>query len=175
MVKWKQAWTKLSNYARHDLKEIAFPSSLPDPPHLKPRRKLTWPEWLEVLKKASRLYVESWKRDISDEIDVLEGRAPPPKTKNGSKTENGAHDREPSTLEDVAVAARGGMETLRPVLQRIYMTRATAYKDALKNFIEGYQEGIAETMASKESLKSPVHEEGRNSTKEEKKGDNPEQ
>lgn len=169
MVRWKQVWRKVSNYVRYDLKEIAFPSSLPDPPHLKPRKKLTWPEWLEVLKKASKLYVESWKRDISDEIDVLEGRAPPPKTGNGSTTENGGRDREPSTLEDVAVAARGGMETLRPVLQRIYMTRATAYKDALKNFIQGYQEGISETMASKEFLKTAVHEEDRNSTKEEKK------
>lgn len=175
MVRWKQVRRKISNYVRYDLKEIAFPSSLPDPPHLKPRTKLTWTQWLEVLKKASRLYVESWKRDISDDIDVLEGRTPPPKTGNGSKTENGGRDREPSTLEDVAVAARGGMETLRPVLQRIYMTRATAYKDALKNFIQGYQEGISETMAFKESLKSAVHEKGRNSTKEEKKEDKREQ
>ena len=32
---------------------------------------------------------------------MLEGRTPPPKTGNGSKTENGGRDREPSTLEDV--------------------------------------------------------------------------
>ncbi|MFQ6635723.1 hypothetical protein Gotur_010816, partial [Gossypium turneri] len=32
------------------------------------------------------------------------------------------------------------METLRPALQRLYMTRASAYRDALKSFIEGYQE-----------------------------------
>ncbi|KAK9118230.1 hypothetical protein Scep_016323 [Stephania cephalantha] len=36
------------------------------------------------------------------------------------------------------VAARGGMETLRPALQRLCMTRAPAYRDALKGFIEGY-------------------------------------
>ncbi|MFQ6668903.1 hypothetical protein Gotur_034370 [Gossypium turneri] len=34
------------------------------------------------------------------------------------------------------------METLRPGLQRLYMTRASAYRDALMSFIEGYQEGI---------------------------------
>lgn len=50
-----------------------------------------------------------------------------------------------------AVAARGGMETLRPALQRVYVTRASAYKDALKNFIQGYQEGIQQTMEKKDS------------------------
>lgn len=50
-----------------------------------------------------------------------------------------------------ALAARGGMETLRPALQRVYMTRASAYRDALKSFIEGYQEGIQQIMQKKES------------------------
>ncbi|KAH7554120.1 hypothetical protein JRO89_XS12G0116100 [Xanthoceras sorbifolium] len=49
----------------------------------------------------------------------------------------------------LAVAARGGMETLRPALQRVYMTRASAYRDALKSFIEGYQEGIQKVMEKK--------------------------
>ena len=50
----------------------------------------------------------------------------------------------------LVVAARGGMETLRPALQRVYMTRASAYRDALKSFIEGYQEGIQHVMVKKE-------------------------
>jgi hypothetical protein len=33
------------------------------------------------------------------------------------------------------MAARGGMDTLRTALQqRVYMTRASAYRDALKKF-----------------------------------------
>ncbi|MFQ6621633.1 hypothetical protein Gotur_003025 [Gossypium turneri] len=40
------------------------------------------------------------------------------------------------------------METLRPALQRLYMTRASAYRDALKSFIEGYQEGIQQYFFS---------------------------
>ncbi|PPR93161.1 hypothetical protein GOBAR_AA27512 [Gossypium barbadense] len=40
--------------------------------------------------------------------------------------------------EKKSIAARGGMETLRSALQRLYMTRASAYRDALKSFIEGY-------------------------------------
>ncbi len=48
-----------------------------------------------------------------------------------------------------ALAARAGAEHIRPALQRLYMTRATAYRDALKSFVEGYQEGIAEVLAEK--------------------------
>ena len=51
----------------------------------------------------------------------------------------------------IAVAARGGMETLRPALQRVYMTRASAYRDALKSFIEGYQEGVQQVMEKRDS------------------------
>lgn len=46
------------------------------------------------------------------------------------------------------MAARAGAEHIKPALQRIYMTRATAYRDALKSFVEGYQEGVAEVMTN---------------------------
>ncbi|MBA0850180.1 hypothetical protein Goshw_026459 [Gossypium schwendimanii] len=42
------------------------------------------------------------------------------------------------------------METLSLALQRLYMTRASAYRDALKSFIEGYQEAIEQIMEKKE-------------------------
>ena len=51
------------------------------------------------------------------------------------------------------------METLRPALQRLYMTRASAYRDALKSFIEGYQEGIQQIM-EKEEDSSKAQQEG---------------
>lgn len=43
-MKLKVVCRKVYDYVRYDLKEIAFPSSLPDPPHIKRRRKLTWTE-----------------------------------------------------------------------------------------------------------------------------------
>lgn len=46
------------------------------------------------------------------------------------------------------------METLRPALQRLYMTRASAYRDALKSFIVGYQEGVQQVMEKKEDSKT---------------------
>ncbi|KAG8474502.1 hypothetical protein CXB51_031164 [Gossypium anomalum] len=58
-----------------------------------------------------------------------------------------------------AIVARGGVETLRPALQRLYMTRASTYRDALKSFIEGYQEGIEQIMEKKEDS-SKAQQEG---------------
>ncbi|KAJ0553986.1 hypothetical protein HanRHA438_Chr08g0356301 [Helianthus annuus] len=43
-MKVRVVWRKVCDYVRNDLKEIAFPSSLPDPPHFKKRRKLTLKE-----------------------------------------------------------------------------------------------------------------------------------
>ncbi|KAL6005357.1 hypothetical protein ACLOJK_005923 [Asimina triloba] len=151
-MKLKIVCRKLYDYVRYDLKEIAFPSSLPDPPHIIKRRKLTWKERLEVFKKACRLYAASWVRDIGPDL-----RPDDYKKDEGSSVdkENGANEqKEPSTLEDLAVAARGGMETLRPALQQVYMARASAYRDALKSFIQGYQEGIQQVLAAKEDAQS---------------------
>ncbi|KAL5155546.1 hypothetical protein HKD37_19G054619 [Glycine soja] len=144
---------KIYDYIRYDLKEIAFPSSLPDPPHIKKRRKLTWDQRIWVLKRAARLYAASWVRDIGPDLrpdDYKKDGDMTDETNGEKKTTIG---KEPSTLEDLAVAARGGMETLRPALQRVYMTRASAYRDALKSFIEGYQEGVQQVMEKKEDSK----------------------
>lgn len=43
-MKLRVVCRKVYDYVRYDLKEIAFPSSLPDPPHIKKRGKLTWKE-----------------------------------------------------------------------------------------------------------------------------------
>ncbi|XP_059662791.1 uncharacterized protein LOC132308657 [Cornus florida] len=149
---------KVYDYIRYDLKEIAFPSSLPDPPHIKKRRKLTWRERYLVLKEASRLYAASWVRDIGPDLRPNDYK----KNEESVDKSNGENckskERESSTLEDLAVAARGGMETLRPALQRVYMTRASAYRDALKSFIEGYQEGIQQVMEKNEDSKSQQEE-----------------
>lgn len=50
------------------------------------------------------------------------------------------------------------METLRPALHRLYMTRASHYKDALASFIKGYHEGLQQVMQNKEESKAPADE-----------------
>ncbi|KAJ7976360.1 Embryo defective protein [Quillaja saponaria] len=153
-MKLKVVCRKVYDYIRYDLKEIAFPSSLPDPPHIKKRRKLTWHERFLVLKEASRLYGASWVRDIGPELRPNDYKKKEATDDKPDGVERTIKEKEPSTLEDLAVAARGGMETLRPALQRMYMTRASAYRDALKSFIQGYQEGIKQTMEKKEDSES---------------------
>ncbi|CAI9095220.1 OLC1v1031107C1 [Oldenlandia corymbosa var. corymbosa] len=156
-MKIKVVYRKVYDYVRYDLKEIAFPSSLPDPPHFKKRRKLTWKERFLVLKEATRLYGASWVRDISPELRPNDYKKLVENGVEFDEATGGKTEKEPSTLEDLAVAARGGMETLRPALQRVYMTRASAYRDALKSFIEGYQEGIKNVMEKKDS-RSPLED-----------------
>ncbi|KAG5556498.1 hypothetical protein RHGRI_006936 [Rhododendron griersonianum] len=157
-MKLKVVARKVYDYVRYDLKEIAFPSSLPDPPHIKKRRKLTWKERYLVLKEASRLYAASWVRDIGPELRPNEYKKNEDSEDKTSGVNGTTKDKEPSTLEDLAVAARGGMETLRPVLQRVYMTRASAYRDALRSFIEGYQEGIQQVMEKREDSSAQQEE-----------------
>lgn len=50
------------------------------------------------------------------------------------------------------------METLRPALHRLYMTRASQYKDALTSFIQGYHEGLQQVMQKKEESEVPADE-----------------
>ncbi|XP_026415431.1 uncharacterized protein LOC113310846 isoform X1 [Papaver somniferum] len=153
-MKLKVVCWKAYNYVRYDLKQIAFPSSLPDPLHITKRRKLTWKERYYVLKQASGLYAASWVRDIGPDLRPNDYKKEDQFTDKHDDGVNAiANDKEPSTLEDLAVAARGGMETLRPALQRVYMTRASSYRDALKSFIQGYQEGIQQVMSGKDDPK----------------------
>jgi len=147
-MKVRVAWRNIKNYVKHDLKEIAFPSSLPNPPSFqaKPKpRKLALKDHLQILRTAFSLHAKSftregltkedWKKAGLDEEDDLESVA----KKDAA---------EPSSVEELALAARAGAEHIKPALQRIYMTRATAYRDALKSFVEGYQEGVAEVMTN---------------------------
>lgn len=160
-LKPRVVWKKFRDYVRYDLKEIAFPSSLPDPPHIKKRRELTWHERFLVLKKASRLYAASWVRDIGPDLRPNDYK----KVEENDAGNNVNKKEEPSTLEDLAIAARGGMETLRPALQRVYMTRASAYRDALKSFIVGYQEGLRDVMGQKNSFEFPSEDHDAEKTK----------
>ncbi|KAB2064133.1 hypothetical protein ES319_A09G000200v1 [Gossypium barbadense] len=103
-----------------------------------------------VLKEASRLYAASWVRDIGPDLRP-----------NDYKKDDGTEGK---SNRDKTIAARGGMETLGPALERLYMTRASAYRDALKSFIEGYEEGIQQVMEKKEDS-SIAQQEGNNTDK----------
>ncbi|KAF2289687.1 hypothetical protein GH714_037941 [Hevea brasiliensis] len=108
----------------------------------------------KVLREASRLYAASWVRDIGPDLRPNDCKKEGTEDRSSGRKSTSTPEKEPSVFEDLAVAARGGMETLRPALQRVYMTRASAYRDALKSFIEGYQEGVQQVREKKEESKS---------------------
>ncbi|TVU18274.1 hypothetical protein EJB05_34363, partial [Eragrostis curvula] len=165
-MKLRVVCRKLYDYVRYDLKEIAFPSSLPDPPHIKKRPKLTWHDRWCILKEATKLYGASWVRNIGPELrpnDYKKEETEDDEASGPKSEKKGKSSSEPSLLEDIAVAARGGAETLKPALRRIYMTRASTYTDAMKNFVETYQEGL------KDQLQEKADEEGR----QQQQGDEP--
>eukprot|EP00850_Spirogloea_muscicola_P002085 SM000008S22174 [mRNA] locus=s8:191928:193466:+ [translate_table: standard] len=129
-------WRKPLAWLRYDLPEIVFPSSIPDPPHLRPppRRRLTWQERQEVLVDSWVEYKQTWMRRREDRSIALS---------KDLKGEMG----EATMAEEIAVIARVGGEGLKPALRHIFMTRAAAYRDALQQFVAGYQEGVSEVSA----------------------------
>ncbi|KAJ0027382.1 hypothetical protein Pint_36108 [Pistacia integerrima] len=120
-MKVKVVCRKVYDYIRYDLKEIAFPSSLPDPPHIKKRRKLTWNERFLVLKEASRLYAASWVRDIGPDLrpnDYKKDDETDDDRANGAKS--ATNEKEPSTLEDLGVFLE--QHLISDVLKSIFTT-----------------------------------------------------
>ncbi|KAF0924102.1 hypothetical protein E2562_008424 [Oryza meyeriana var. granulata] len=141
-MKFRVVCRKLYDYVRYDLKEIAFPSSLPDPPHIKKRPKLTWKDKWCILKEATRLYGASWVRDIGPDLRPNDYKKATEEL--DIKTEEARS--EPTVVEDFLGALKGGAEKAKPALQRLYMARASNYTDALKNYVESYKEGLKEHL-----------------------------
>lgn len=158
-MKFRVVCRKLYDYVRYDLKEIAFPSSLPDPPHIKKRPKLTLKDKWCILKEATRLYGASWVRDIGPDLRPNDYKKV--KEEPDIKTEEGSS--EPTTVEDLLGALKGGAEKAKPALQRMYMARASNYTDALKNYVESYKEGLKEHL--EEEAMGKGHRQGNDATK----------
>jgi len=126
---------KLYDYVRYDLKEIAFPSSLPDPPNIKKRPKLTWEQriWvcptpfiinashfhcvelvcfltfsLQVLKKATRLYAASWVRDIGPDLRPNDYKTDEMNDESNAQKKT-AKDKELSIVEELGTISFAGL------------------------------------------------------------------
>ena len=42
-----------------------------------------------------------------------------------------------------AAVARGGVQSMKPYMQQLYSSRAMLYRDALREFLKGYREGLS--------------------------------
>ncbi|KAF7038235.1 hypothetical protein CFC21_048443 [Triticum aestivum] len=129
-MKFRVVCRKVYDYVRYDLKEIAFPSSLPDPPGTK---------------RPTRLYGASWVRDIGPEI-------------RPNDYKKAKEEYEPNSAEGETKSGPTVLEDLAPVLWRIYMTRASTYTSAVKNYVETYQEGLKDVLDEKATGKG--HQQG---------------
>eukprot|EP00850_Spirogloea_muscicola_P007090 SM000035S13070 [mRNA] locus=s35:275875:277410:- [translate_table: standard] len=148
-MKLAALWRKSLAWLRYDLPEIVFPSSIPDPPHLRPppRRRLTWQERQKVLVDSWVEYKQTW---MSPREDRSTASRKDLKGEMGEATmaeEMGMNLHPSHSIVFDAVIARVGGEGLKPALRHIYMTRAAAYRDALQQFVAGYQEGVSEVSA----------------------------
>ena len=125
-------------YLKYDLKEIVLPSSLPDPPgYVAPPRK-SLSEKVSLLRTNFRLYLDTWN---SAKLDAAL------RQQRGDEESGVKQDGETKKLaEELKLTAKSGANSLLPYLRYVYKTRAAAYRDAIKQFIEGYQEGFQEAQ-----------------------------
>ncbi|KAG7670110.1 hypothetical protein NADE_006360 [Nannochloris sp. 'desiccata'] len=129
-------------YIRHDVPEIIFPSSLPNPPgYIEPPRK-TLRQHVAKINSAIQRYIDSWDSEkLQAELKRQRGEVNDSLTK---EEERMAAEEISMLAKEFKDVARGGAHTMWPHLQHIYKTRVRAYREAVNQFIEGYKEGLAE-------------------------------
>ncbi|BDA45108.1 hypothetical protein COCOBI_06-5880 [Coccomyxa sp. Obi] len=119
-----KAWRRVRNYIKYDLREIIAPTSLPYPPGEEPPGN-EWKDFFQTLRLATRDYLDTWKSE-----------------KPEKKQQTVEQEKSPLS-EDLVGVARSGAESVKPVLQQLYRTRAAAYQEAVRSFVQGYREGFA--------------------------------
>ncbi|KAL4426965.1 hypothetical protein ABPG77_009526 [Micractinium sp. CCAP 211/92] len=140
------------DYLRYDLPEIIFPSSLPNPPGYVPETK-QHRDYIALFLRACRRYVDTWNpRKVAQER-AERAAAARGETLGGDEGATGRRaggaplEDGPTLSEEFVAAAKGGTQALKPFLANLYQTRVRAYRDAVQQFIEGYQQGFKQAMA----------------------------
>jgi hypothetical protein len=129
-------------YIRHDVPEIIFPSSLPNPPGYVEPPKKTLKQHIAITKSAIKRYIDSWDSEkLQAELKRRRGDVDDSLTKEEERMAAEEIRMLATEFKDVA---RGGAHTVWPHMQHIYKTRVRAYREAVNQFIEGYKEGFAE-------------------------------
>lgn len=132
---------KLRDYITNDLKEIAFPSSMPNPPDYVPPPPRTAKNRLRQFLAAFQKYKDSWDpKKLAEQTRLAKGEVENVSDKSKEEEEESFKE----IMEGFGKATQGGARTIVPYLQHVYRTRAASYRDALKKFIEGYKEGFRE-------------------------------
>eukprot|EP00899_Mesostigma_viride_P000205 jgi/Mesvir1/10185/Mv16993-RA.1 len=132
---------RLITWFKTDFREIVAPSSIPDPPGYPAYRRPTFKEHVEASRLAWKDYVQTWKPDPPPVTEDAAKQEPPEPVETTSKEE---------LMSEIAGASKAGAERLRPALQKLYMVRLANFRDALRQFAEGYREGFSQAYMSKD-------------------------
>lgn len=139
--------SRVSRYLREDFKEIVNPSAMPNPRWYEEKARAgagrgSQLGTLAVLRRALEEYRKGWGAFLSSGDGGRGGE--------GEQEHGGGHDPETSgqgTTDDLSKVAaevgKKGAETARPYLQRLYRTRVSSYRDAIKEFSVGFGEGLS--------------------------------
>ncbi|GMH39427.1 hypothetical protein BSKO_07325 [Bryopsis sp. KO-2023] len=149
LKKVRSLFARTKAYFKHDVNEILFPSSLPDPPGVPHRRPITIREFFWCLKEAYLDYTDSWKEIPKRPVNVGPDEE---KTQRKEQEAESQKDEGPTLAEELAAAARGGADSMKPALQKIYYSRAQVFRDSALAFVEGYKDGLKEVAESKDPL-----------------------
>ncbi|QDZ21135.1 hypothetical protein HOP50_05g36630 [Chloropicon primus] len=132
---------RVSRYLRKDFKEIVNPSAIPNPEWYQEKARAAGKaSLLGAVGSALVEYRKGWQRYLS-------GKDPESSAADdggGDQGREGGSDFGAEDLsEAVKKAGKEGAEKARPYLQRLYKTRMTSYRDAIKEFSIGFGEGLA--------------------------------
>jgi len=140
-------WRRVYRYLRHDVKEIVSPSPMPNPEWYKTPVKKTARERIQIVRAGFSDYLAGWRpKAESDEKHEAGEEAVPSKDSDG----------EQHLAEMAGSLGRKTAEGARPYLQRIYKTRMGSYRDALKEFSNGFKEGLQSGKDGEEQQREPT-------------------
>ncbi len=106
----------------------------------------------QVLKDATREYLDTWKPDKPEPSETKPATEDRPLAEelgggfastvlcmHAAVTPGMQNVTELPHLHGAAGIARAGAGSAQPLLQHLYRTRAAAYRDAIREFVEGYR------------------------------------
>jgi hypothetical protein len=152
----RRAW----DYLRNDLREIVWPRPMPDPPGKFPRiSSMSAGEHLACWWDGITSYVDGWRWYNGEPKREREARLERERRERIARGEAEAAadagraewdqdlDGVAEELEGMLKAGkRVGLEAWKVQFKHFYKTRMAAYREGVKEFIEGYKEGRAEAL-----------------------------
>ena len=152
----RRAW----DYLRNDFREIVWPRPMPDPPGKFPRiSSMSAGEHLACWWDGITAYVDGWRWYNGEPKKEREARLERERRERIARGEaeaaaDAGRAEWDQNLDGVAEELEGmlkagkrvGLEAWKVQFKHFYKTRMAAYREGVKEFIEGYKEGRAEAL-----------------------------